>query len=218
MGVFKDLTGLKFGRLTVIKFLGERYWLCQCECGNYSNVYSSNLKNKHCQSCGCLQEERRREASVTHGLRYSSEYLVWQNMIKRCHNPRSDHYRFYGERGIVVCDEWRGKGGFANFYKCLGPRPSEKHSIERINVNGNYEPSNCKWIENSLQANNKASTIKVWFKNEITPLAVALRAIGIDRSNYGTHKYRKGLTDQEAFNHYALPKSKLLNHSFGHIT
>lgn len=159
---FIDLTGKRFGRLTVIKVSGlDKYkkidWLCSCDCGKETVVSGTSIRRKLTTSCGCYQKEVHKAKVTTHGHSKvgakSPEYKCWSSMKRRCDSPRLKCYRNYGGRGIVVCDRWINS--FENFLSDMGERPSPKHSIDRIKVNGNYEPSNCKWSTDGEQEINK---------------------------------------------------------------
>lgn len=155
----KELIGKKFHRLTVVSFVEMRgkhsYWLCKCDCGNEMITRRNSLMMNHTKSCGCFQKEKLIEGIIkrctTHGKRHSKEYNSWRAMVQRCNNPKQEKYLIYGARGISVCDRWLK---FENFYADMGDKPSPKHSIERINNEGNYEPSNCKWATPKEQMNN----------------------------------------------------------------
>lgn len=164
-----DLTGQKFGRLTVIKLHGTKnktsYWLCKCDCGNEKIVRASNLKNKHVRSCGCLQQESRLTHSRTHGLSKTRIYKIYLGMKKRCYNKNYIQFHLYGGRGIKVCDEWLD--GFINFYKwSLTNGYNDNLTIDRIDSNGNYEPSNCRWITTREQNLNTSKNRYITYNNE----------------------------------------------------
>lgn len=155
----KDLTGQVFERLTVVDFEGWKVqpsgqrkglWSCVCECGNTLAVQQSNLLRNHTLSCGCLQEE----AIFKHGMTNSSEYRSHREMLNRCLNPNDTGYDYYGGRGIGICDRWLEKmpQGFINFYEDMGP--SNGLTLERIEVNEDYSPENCKWDTKSNQSYN----------------------------------------------------------------
>jgi hypothetical protein len=172
MAPFVDLTGFKFERLTVKRQYGydarhKTLWLCLCTCGNYSIVTTSNLRAGSNKSCGCLKRERAIELSKTlaqqgiHAIKHSHakqgltpEYNSWRGMIDRCTNPNADNYRYYGGRGIKVCEKWLA---FDKFLVDMGerPQPKKQYSIERQNNSGNYEPDNCYWATKKTQANNR---------------------------------------------------------------
>lgn len=159
MPILKDLTGLTFGRLTVLRrihFEGSKKtrWECQCSCGVVVPILSDSLVKGHTKSCGCLQRELVARRMSTHGLSKSRSYQVWIDMMKRCHNPRSPKWKNYGGRGIKVCTRWRT---FKTFLADMGERP-EGLTLERKNNNKGYSPSNCKWATNSEQQNNRQNT------------------------------------------------------------
>ncbi|MDR6555431.1 AP2 domain-containing protein [Paenibacillus qinlingensis] len=153
---FIDLTGMTFGRLTVIKLTDKRStWLCKCICGEEKYILGNNLRRGLTKSCGCLRKENSSELHVTHGktkIKRSSEYNTWTNMIQRCTNPKYTSYIDYGGRGITVCKRWED---FETFFEDMGKKPTSNHSLDRTNVDGNYEPNNCKWATLEEQARNK---------------------------------------------------------------
>lgn len=174
--MYQDLTGMKFGRLTVLREDGRSNdghvkWLCQCECGNTVSVISRDLKRGQ-QSCGCYRAIKNREMRVTHGKSNTRLYKIWRGMRDRCHNCKNHDYKNYGGRGIKICDEWYDD--FQTFYSwAINNGYCDELSIDRINVNGHYEPSNCRWVTQKQQANNtrvnvylthngKTQSMKMW--------------------------------------------------------
>lgn len=153
-----DITGQRFGRLTVLQRLegAKKYsrWLCACECGREAKVLGDNLRNGRTQSCGCLRLGC--QNAFKHGAsrrkKHTPEYRSWTRMLCRCLNRNHKDYHRYGGRGIAVCARWND---FASFLADMGPRPGGGRSIDRINNDGNYELSNCRWATPKEQAQNR---------------------------------------------------------------
>lgn len=175
-----ELTGQRFGRLTVLRFVGKResehLWRCRCNCGNASVVNGGNLRTGHTRSCGCLHSEATTARNTTHGMSHSRGYRHWADMISRCENPNCEGFRYYGGRGITVCSRWRRS--FENFILDMGQPPAGLQ-IERRNNDGNYEPGNCYWATRSQNARNKRSNHRITFRGRTLCIAEWAEALGV---------------------------------------
>lgn len=166
-----DLSGQRFGRLSVIAYGGKNgranTWICRCACGSYLDVVVASLRAGNTQSCGCLHRDGMSARFYKHGERRpgTSEYESWQGMIKRCENPNTEKYRLYGARGVRVCARWRRS--FTNFLADMGRRPSKRHSLDRFpDNNGDYRPGNCRWATARQQAQNTRRNRMLAFRGE----------------------------------------------------
>lgn len=180
MGITIDIKDKKFGRLTALSLdhieksykRTQHFWLCKCECGNKIVALKSNLTTGHTKSCGCYEREltskRSKIINKTHGKSEVRIYKNLQGMIQRCHNNKTANYKNYGGRGIKVCVEWLDKeNGFMNFYNwAMLNGYKDNLTIDRIDNNGNYEPSNCRWIDMQSQNENTRSNINFTYNGE----------------------------------------------------
>lgn len=175
MPVRGDLRGKKFERLYVMEVSdsvrGVTKWKCVCECGSIVVVATDSLKRGGTKSCGCLKIDRARErmkaTMTTHGATGTRIYRIWSTMWQRCTNPKHEKYQLYGGRGIRVCKEWEE---FSAFENDMGPRPSQAHTLDRIDSNGNYEPGNVRWATQKEQQNNRRNTRKFTINSEVLTL------------------------------------------------
>jgi len=168
MRPFTDITGQLFGYLTVLEKsnnpkYSRAHFLCQCRCGIKKVISGTELRLKRTRSCGCSKATFLSQAMSFHGMSRTLIYSKWAKMIGRCHNPKYPSYLRYGARGIKVCEDWHK---FNNFFNDMGEPPTPRHSIERINNDGNYEPGNCKWATRKEQANNRSDNILIEFNGQ----------------------------------------------------
>lgn len=199
---FKDLTGQTFGRLTVVSLAENEegrkgvYWVCRCECNEVCTVRGDHMVRGRTRSCGCLNREVAARRQLTHGLSKTDEYGIWWKMIRRCQDPRDNAYHHYGGRGITVCDRWRNS--FEAFLEDMGPRPSLKHSIERVDNNKGYCPENCEWATQWVQSRNRRTNVLVEYKGQIKPLCDWCELLGLYVGSVRS-RFRRGWSIEEAF-------------------
>ncbi len=196
-----DLVGQKFGRLTVLSYAGPDYkgrslFRCICECGNEKVVLASYLKRGSTSSCGCIVQEMNRVRGLKHGQSRSKIYSVWQSMRQRCYNLNSSIYSYYGGRGIVVCDEWKDFKAFYGWAILHGYK--EGLSLDRIDVNGNYCPDNCRWVTMEVQGNNRRNNHTVTYMGETLTITEWARKTGISATTL-TDRLRRNLPIDEVF-------------------
>lgn len=168
-----NMTGQRFGRLLVIAEAGRDdrkvTWLCRCDCGNESTVRGSYLRSGHTTSCGCWKREVPGTWSLKHGQSNTRLYKIWRGMVRRTTEPNYPDYPHYGGRGITVCAEWRES--FEAFARDMGPSYRDDLTLDRIDNNGNYEPSNCRWATSTEQARNKRSNRLLTFNGKTMPIS-----------------------------------------------
>ncbi len=190
-----DITGQRFGRLTAIRLerrgTNARYWLCKCDCGKEKFIYQNSLRLGRSQSCGCLQPEVLRVIKATHGNtrghQQSPEYRAWMHMIRRCSRENEASYHRYGARGIVVCERWHD---FSAFIADMGAKPSPRHSLDRKDNNGPYEPGNVQWSLPKAQANNRSSNHIIEFGGIRKTISEWADTIGIHQDTLKQRIYR----------------------------
>lgn len=189
-----DLKGQKFGRLLVIERAENKVfksgsisaqWVCKCDCGKKIIVLSNSLRKGNTKSCGCLHDElflENKKKHTKHNKSNTRLYNIWTGMKQRCHNSKSPKYHIYGNRGIVVCDEW--KSSFEKFYNWAIEHGYENNlTIDRIDNNGDYEPNNCRWITCKGQANNVRKNLIYNYNGQYKTLKQLSEEYKI---NYGT--------------------------------
>lgn len=198
-----DLTGQRFGRLVVEGFAGadknrNRCWSCKCDCGKITTVSTSHLKSGWTKSCGCLQRETASEKHIKHGGRGTRLYSIWKGMIGRTENENHTDFRHYGGRGVAVCDEWRHD--FHRFYEwAVTHGYRENLTIDRIDVNGDYCPENCRWVTMKKQNNNKRNNMKISYNGETLTLAEWSEKLGIKEITLWHRIFAYGWAVEKAF-------------------
>lgn len=181
-----EMVGERFGRLIVVEECGRDKqgavkWRCRCDCGNETIVCGYSLRRRNVQSCGCFQSECSRNRHTTHGGFYTTLYRKWSGMKRRCYYTRGASYRLYGERGITVCDEW--KDNFEAFKEwAMANGYCDDLTLDRIDVNGNYCPENCRWITPKEQQNNKRNNYYLTLNGETHTLAEWCEITGLTRA------------------------------------
>jgi hypothetical protein len=176
---YSNLIGNKIHRLTILETISKpdktssrkrKYFICVCECGNTAIIEKNSVLSGNTESCGCLRRNLMKEKATKHGFankeKFTEGYRSWYAMRQRCNNPKHPRYSVWGGRGISICKRWNS---FSNFIYDMGPRPTKSHSIDRIDNDGNYEPSNCRWATKSEQSSNQRPRKKGYKQNRRCP-------------------------------------------------
>jgi hypothetical protein len=203
-----DLTNKKFGRWLVLKYIGNSNWLCQCECGTTSKVRTSELKNGNSRSCGCLHKEIVSKTSKKNRV-YKKEYnrlrQIFGNMKQRCYDKNSINFKNYGAKGIKICNEWlENPLSFCEW--AINNGYTNTLTIDRINVNQNYTPDNCRWVSQKIQQNNRTNNHLIVYKGIIHSMSEWSDILKI---NYNTLKsrIRYGWSLERMFNDISTDKT-----------
>lgn len=203
-----DISNKKFGKLLAVKrctnMSGKTAWECKCDCGNITFVTTSNLTCNRIRSCGCLKIKQLLDRSTTHNQRHTVLYSVWRGLRQRCNNPKHASYHNYGGRGITVCEEWDKSfqafydWSYANGYSTENQKDEKlKLTIDRIDNNGNYEPSNCRWVDRKTQTRNMRTTRFITFNGQNKSVSEWCEIYGIKLQTFNT-RIRNGWSIEEA--------------------
>lgn len=200
----KDLSGKRYYRLVVLRQVWRdgdphAYWECKCDCGNTKIIRKDSLENGHAKSCGCYLQERYKDGHLRiHDKEEKKLYRTWQSMKQRCYNPKCNAYKDYGGRGIKICEQWMNYEVFREWSQANNfDEKAKGHelSIDRIDVNGDYEPNNCRWVGHETQNYNKRCTVRVdVYGRQLTLKEISkeyMIPIGRVRGRY--QKYKKGI-------------------------
>lgn len=224
-----DEIGNRYGRLLVVgesdrNYHGTKRWICKCDCGEVVSVTGADLRKGHTTSCGCYHREMFGEMASsrkTHGKSKQRLYKIWSSMKTRCYDTNSDFYKYYGGRGIRICDEWMGSDGFQHFWDWAYANGYDENAkkgqctIDRIDVNGNYEPSNCRWTTNLQQANNKRTNHFVTIGNEKRTISEWSRISGISKGVI-RQRLQNGWSAEKAVFHKLMRNRRKTNESNEH--
>lgn len=205
---YKQISGIRFGRLTVLE-LSENHptmgtkWTCKCDCGTIKDVWAKHLRSGATKSCGCLSVDVSIQQSITggsavirkHGMAGTPEFHAWAAMKSRCLNKNSKNYKHYGARGIAVCQRWLDS--FNNFLSDMGPRPSDKKSVDRIDNNKGYSPDNCRWADCLQQSRNRSCSVFLTHNGEKKSIEEWASITGIRRPTIWS-RLSRGYSDSMA--------------------
>lgn len=202
-----DLTNQEFGRLIALEPLDSKLnkktkWRCICQCREIREVTAAYLKSGATKSCGCLRRDL--AAKNKHGMRNTPTHNAWRGMIDRCRRKKATNYKYYGARGIRVCDRWLK---FSNFYADMGERPKGT-TIERKDVNGNYEPGNCIWLDSKLQAQNTRRNIRISAHGRTQCAAEWARELGVPYQTFKQRCSDSGLDGQELIDSFKTEEGR----------
>ena len=199
MSAFVDMTGMKYGLLTALRPVGSDrqaniVWECRCDCGSIIIVNGSSIRQGNTKSCGCFKRSHLIKMCTTHGRCNHPSFKTWKGMFDRCNNPNIPGYKNYGGRGIKVCKRWEN---IENFIADMGKKPSARHSIDRIDNDGDYMPENCRWATWETQQRNKRDNLVLTHNGKTMCVAAWADETGINRYTLYT-RLKRGWTTNRA--------------------
>ena len=209
-----DLTGRRFGRLVVFERAensksGVTRWRCKCDCGNISETTRKALLEGSSKSCGCYRRDYAKKYNKTHGMKGTRLYRIWSGMKDRTCNPNSKYWERYGGRGIGICEDWKKDfQAFLNWSITNGYK--ENLTIDRIDVNGNYEPLNCRWVEQKTQQRNRRNNVLITYKNETHCISEWAEILGLSTPCF-FYRLKKWKDKEKIFNKNYFNKMKKVN-------
>ena len=193
---FINLFGMRFGRLIVLSMAQRGTWLCRCDCGKEKIILANSLRTGRTKSCGCLRSEMLTERNYRHGFERTRLHSIWRGMRQRCHNQNRPCYQYYGGRGIKICPEWNSFVVFRNWAMNNGYK--DDLTIDRIDSNGSYGPSNCRWATRKEQADNRRCNIKITYNGETRTLTEWSQQLQMSASKI-RDRIKHGWSVQDAF-------------------
>ena len=199
----RDITGQRFNRLIALRLdrydpkSHQSYWIFQCDCGNKKVLSLGGVAGETTKSCGCYNAEVSGARKRTHGKSRTKVYGAWCKMKERCYKPNTLEFEHYGERGIIICDRWLES--FENFLADMGEPPTPKHSIDRIDNDGNYEPGNCKWSTSTQQTLNYRRNLLITYRGQTKPLKMWTDELNLDYSKILQRIRTLGWSAERAF-------------------
>ena len=199
-----DLSGKRFGKLVAVSSFYDKekkitLWECRCDCGNVCLVRANRLVHNRTMSCGCLRSESNRQKKTTHGMSKTRLYNAWHSMKARCYNPTNHNYIHYGNRGIVVCDEW--KNSFEEFYKwAVSNGYQDGLTLDRIDNDKYYGPDNCRWTTMKVQNNNRRVSINITYNGKTQNLSEWCEELNLPYIRIYQRIVKYGYTFHEAIN------------------
>lgn len=196
-----ELLGKKYGRLTVIEYVGQNHrgksmWKCRCDCGNTSIVLGTRLTSGQTKSCGCYNTETIKERVTTHGMSKTRLYNIWKGMLKRCYYENSTNYEHYGKKGIRICEEWLNFEGFRDWATTHGY--ADNLTIDRMDNDSNYSPDNCRWVDMKTQERNTTRNKFITFRGETHCLIEWAEIVGINYRTLQGRIFRYGWSIERA--------------------